>query len=93
MNNSKKRPIPEKEINIALGPEELEYCHNLTAEIRKLIPTTVGGIKLCLTRAGIDIVDCKIHKGDKIGANTPVWVTGPGIRLPVYGHFLCFIAK
>ncbi len=73
---------------IALGPEELHFSFKIEAEIRKEAPTK-NRIQHVLRNFGV--TDFLIHTGGKVGPNTKIWITAPGMRIPAYGFFLCFI--
>ena len=77
----------------ALKPDsEIDVSRSeiIEKEIRKAAPT-INRIKFCLTQAAV--TDYQIHEKGKVGVNTQVFATAPGIRVPVEGVFLCFIAR
>ena len=74
----------------ALGPEELYKSSQIEAEIRKEAPT-LNRIQFVLKNFGV--TDYTIHHGEKNGPNTKIWITAPGMRIPIYGAFLSFIAN
>jgi len=80
-----KEPGPSSEQAIDVG-----RCLGLEKEIRLQTPT-INHIQGVLNGSGV--TGYKVHEAGKDGANTKVFVTAPGLRIPVEGYFLCFIAR
>lgn len=82
-------PGPE----IPQGVKDIDIDRSATIEgaIRGKIPTTLNSIKGALNNA--NVTGYKIHEVGKTGVNTNIFATAPGIRVPVKGHFLVFIAR
>ena len=77
----KPRPVLEPE---PVDPATIE------ATIREN-PATINSIKSALNNA--NVIGYQIHEAGKVGVNTKVFATAPGIRVPVEGYFKVFIAK
>ena len=84
-------PGPGPDFYEKIEAPDLARCSVIEGAIRDVVPTTVNSIKGALNNAGIK--DYVIHYGERVGPNTQVWATVPGMRVPVEGYFLCFIAR
>jgi len=77
-------PVHEAEIDV-------DFSMTIERAIRKKIPPNINSMKLCLRQAGV--TEYTFIEGGKKGPNTLIHIEGPGIRVPLEGHFLCFIAR